>query len=376
MLTDQEVERLKSQVELAMEVLLHAADERVSWKQPGETSASEGGPTYSFLPGVYTTEPPPATAPASQEPESVHDESDNSALPGHSSPVAATEATSEGDGSKVRLVLHGDNTFEYLWSMRRSGARAMEFTVEMEGDWSKPVLNRTRRGEDDQRVFLTARRMRFQRLSNYDPEIQTWKLCLKTLTRHDSDWANVGVTERGIPPVVMVFHCVDGHLESTGAVQPAQILSNSPACRILAGLTKKIANKLGAPVDVMTEKWLPARGVRLTMAESGSEATVKRFNPFYCVARSPLDLRVASTSALSVSSDKPPSPSPWAYAMQVLRGERQVDHVALVLQASLFTNIVIVISMTSIAIASHSLALISALVENMVDLFVQALLWY
>ncbi|RLN63182.1 hypothetical protein BBJ28_00009733, partial [Nothophytophthora sp. Chile5] len=69
---------------------------------------------------------------------------------------------------------------------------------------------------------------------------------------------------------------------------------------------------------------------------------------------------------MPVSSDKPPSPSPWAYVMQVLRGERQVDHVALVLKASLFTNIVIVISMTSIAIASHSLALISALVENMV----------
>ncbi|RLN63183.1 hypothetical protein BBJ28_00009734 [Nothophytophthora sp. Chile5] len=292
MLTDQEVERLKAQVELAMEVLLRAADERVSWKQPGESSGSEGGPAYSFLPGVYTTEPPPATPSVPQEPGSVNNTSDKSALPEHSPPVAtAAEATSEGDGSKVRLVLHGDNTFEYLWSMRRSGARAMEFTVEMEGDWSKPVLNRTRRGEDDQRVFLTVRRMRFQRLSNYGkreppygyPEVQTWKLCLKTLTRHDSDWANVGVTERGIPPVVMVFHCVDGHLESTGAVQPAQVLSNSPACRILAGLTKKIANKLGAPVDVMTEKWLPARGVRLAMAESGNETVAKRFNPFFCL---------------------------------------------------------------------------------------------
>lgn len=52
----------------------------------------------------------------------------------------------------------------------------------------------------------------------------------------------------------MAFQCVDGGLESTGAVTPSQILSTSPACRILAGLTKKVANKLGAPIDVMTEK--------------------------------------------------------------------------------------------------------------------------
>ncbi|KAE8967953.1 hypothetical protein PR003_g28943 [Phytophthora rubi] len=67
---------------------------------------------------------------------------------------------------------------------------------------------------------------------------------------------------------------------------------------------------------------------------------------------------------------------PWDFVLQVARGERQLDHVAVVLKASLVTNVVIVISMTSIAIASHSLALLSALVENMVDLFVQSLLWY
>jgi hypothetical protein len=104
---------------------------------------------------------------------------------------------------------------------------------------------------------------------------------LRTLTRHGSDWANVGLTERGIPPIVLVFQCVNGGLESTGAALPAQILSNSPACRVLAGLTKKIANKLGAPVDVMTEKWLPARGAHLAVAEEASGELVKKFNPFY-----------------------------------------------------------------------------------------------
>ncbi|ETI34736.1 hypothetical protein F441_18659 [Phytophthora nicotianae CJ01A1] len=66
----------------------------------------------------------------------------------------------------------------------------------------------------------------------------------------------------------------------------------------------------------------------------------------------------------------------FATLRRVLRGEEPMDHVAVVLKASLTTNIVIVIVMTSVAIASNSLALISALVENMVDLFVQGLLWY
>ncbi|KAI9912240.1 hypothetical protein PsorP6_009591 [Peronosclerospora sorghi] len=58
------------------------------------------------------------------------------------------------------------------------------------------------------------------------------------------------------------------------------------------------------------------------------------------------------------------------------RRSEPINHVDVVLKASLCTNIVIVMVMTSVAIASHSLALISALVENMVDLFVQGLLWY
>ncbi|GMF10678.1 unnamed protein product [Phytophthora lilii] len=78
-----------------------------------------------------------------------------------------------------------------------------------------------------------------------------------------------------------------------------------------------------------------------------------------------------STVPASPANAKSSAVMPWDFVRQVARGERQLDHVALVLKASLFTNIVIVISMTSVAIASHSLALISALVENMVDLFVQ-----
>ncbi|ETP04590.1 hypothetical protein F441_18661 [Phytophthora nicotianae CJ01A1] len=275
-----------------MEVLLRAADERISWN-----STTPDAPKYVFLPGIYTTVAPQTapTQPQHQE-DGTHDltkiaplksalsiRSSIAQLPSSPTPVV-TDSASEGDGSKIRIILHGDNTFEYVWTMKRSGVRAMEFAVEMEGRWTKPVLNRTRRGQEDQRVILSAQRIRFQRLSNYDTETQTWKLCLRTLTRHGSDWANVGLTERGVPPIVMTFQCLTGCLESTGAALPAQILSNSPACRILAGLTKKIANKLGAPVDVMTEKWLPARGVRLALTEDAGGVKVKQFNPFYCLA--------------------------------------------------------------------------------------------
>jgi cation diffusion facilitator family transporter len=62
--------------------------------------------------------------------------------------------------------------------------------------------------------------------------------------------------------------------------------------------------------------------------------------------------------------------------MQTIRGERPIHHVTLVLKLSLLTNVLIVATMAGIAIASHSLALLSALAENLIDLFVQGLLAY
>ncbi|KAJ0400968.1 hypothetical protein P43SY_008771 [Pythium insidiosum] len=168
----------------------------------------------------------------------------------------------------------------------------------------KPVLNRSRRGDDDQRTFLTARRIRFQRLSNYDAESDSWKLCLRTLTRHGSDWAPVGESERGVPPIVMVFTCQEsGVLESTGAVLPSQLLSNSPACRVLAGLTKKVANKLGGPIDVMTEKWLPPRNLRLHVSDKPEDKEhVRPFNPFYCAMATPTNAGAVSPAAGSATT--------------------------------------------------------------------------
>ncbi|EEY69672.1 Cation Diffusion Facilitator (CDF) Family [Phytophthora infestans T30-4] len=82
------------------------------------------------------------------------------------------------------------------------------------------------------------------------------------------------------------------------------------------------------------------------------------------------------TARLVTNSTKNALCARLAALRRVLRGEEPLDHVAVVLKASLTTNIIIVIVMTSVAITSNSLALISALVENMVDLFVQGLLWY
>lgn len=307
--------RLKAQVEAAMETLLRAADARVSWKQashqqqpiPSEATNTNSGSSspYTFIPGVYCSFPSGITT-------TSHENDSDSAHP-TPPPVAATHGNTELNDGELRVVLHGDNSFEYTWTMKRSGARAMEFCVEMTGKWTKPVLNRSRRGDEDQRVFLHATKMRFQRLSNYgkfsiqdalyacmkflyiltlyypdlctvtvDVATDTWKLCLKTLTRHGSDWTVVGETERGVPPIVIVLSCTGAgaSLESTGAAQAAKVLSNSPACRVLAGLTKKIANKLGAPIDVMTDRWLPAPHVVLVRAPENEES-VRKFNPFF-----------------------------------------------------------------------------------------------
>jgi hypothetical protein len=137
-----DVVALKAQVETAMEVLLRAADARVQWKPPKVSAEPPDSrqTLYSFLPGVYR----------SVEPQ-YHEV--------HTSPAS--------DHGAVTLLLHGDSTFEYTWEMHRPIPRAMEYRVELVGVWSKPVLNRSRRGDDDQRVFLTAKRIRFQRLSNY-----------------------------------------------------------------------------------------------------------------------------------------------------------------------------------------------------------------
>lgn len=174
--------RLKTQVEVAMETLLRAADERVSWKQsphqpsvhnevnvtPALDTAVGASQPYTFIPGVYCSSPRGGNAGATHE-------SDSDAI----HPAAHTN-TEMNDG-ELRVVLHGDNAFEYMWTMKRSGTRAMEFCVEMTGHWSKPVLNRSRRGDEDQRVFLHAHKMRFQRLSNYGEPVSR---------RHDTTYPN------------------------------------------------------------------------------------------------------------------------------------------------------------------------------------------
>lgn len=151
-----DIEHVKSQVVKAMETLLRAADERISWNQP--TAGESHGPdsaSYTFLPGVYSLEP--AGHAASQQ---EIDGGDPASL---SSPAPPADGADGG----IRIVLHGDNTFEYVWTMKRRVGRGMKHMVEMTGSWHKPMLNRTRRGELDQRVFLSADRVRFQRLSNY-----------------------------------------------------------------------------------------------------------------------------------------------------------------------------------------------------------------
>jgi hypothetical protein len=149
-----DVTALRGHVEAALEDLLRAADEKVSWRVvnnsnllsqglvetvPTSAKATKGPFSYTFLPGVYSSHPS-----ESEESTTVND-----------------------DGARTSLILHGDNTFEYHWSMKRNGSRPSEHYVEIHGEWKKPLLNRTRRGEEDQRLFLIGRKIKFQRNSHY-----------------------------------------------------------------------------------------------------------------------------------------------------------------------------------------------------------------
>lgn len=139
-----DVNDLQARVEVAMETLLRSADARVNWKEQQLEGSANGSP-YTFLPGVYRT--------SCTDTDDTIESGDKSVV--------------DSECGCYSILLHGDNTFEYTWTMHRQAPRAMEYTVEITGDWVKPVLNRSRRGEEDHRIFLTSKRIRFQRLSNY-----------------------------------------------------------------------------------------------------------------------------------------------------------------------------------------------------------------
>ncbi|RHY74699.1 hypothetical protein DYB34_013769, partial [Aphanomyces astaci] len=112
------------------------------------------------------------------------------------------------------------------------------------------------------------------------PTTNGWKQTLRTLTRNGDDWVVCGENDRGLPPVRMVFNVLDNHvIESIGAQFPRDIISNAIPSRVLAGLTKKAGTKLGAPIDVMTDKWLPCRKLCLLPVSSRPDIVVKTFNP-------------------------------------------------------------------------------------------------
>ncbi|OQR96779.1 hypothetical protein ACHHYP_13642 [Achlya hypogyna] len=196
------------------------------------------------------------------------------------------------------LTLHGDNTFEYLWKQKRAGARPMEHKVELFGTWSKPVLNRDRYGERDNRLFLDTARARFTRLANYDPTTGVWRQTLRTLTRNGEDFVVCGHNDRGLPPIRLVFAVMDGNvLESAGLAFPHDIVSNSISSRILSGLTKKAANKLGTPLDVMTDRWLPCR--KLCLKQLPSATISHAFNPLLAYLHLPQPLHPLSPRRLA-----------------------------------------------------------------------------
>ncbi|CAK4727937.1 hypothetical protein LEN26_005900 [Aphanomyces euteiches] len=315
-----ELQSIQVAIEASVEELLRIADTKINW--PSSFDATQKG--YFVLPGVYTyeatksalPEPVPVETPtpqSDQEPTEATDAPDQAEKPTESGPadeptvppavdteeesVPAVEEPpakpvdsvaafllSEDDVACISytLTLHGDNTFEYMWKQTKTGSRPMEHYVELTGHWHKPILNRDRYGERDQRLFLETSRARFHRLANFDAATNTWKQTLRTLTRHGEDWVTCGEHDRGLPPIRMVFHVLDNNvLESIGGVFPHEIVSNAIPSRILSGLTKKAGTKLGTPIDVMTDKWLPCAKLCLGRV---LDRDVKPFNPLICLA--------------------------------------------------------------------------------------------
>ncbi|KDO30904.1 hypothetical protein SPRG_04807 [Saprolegnia parasitica CBS 223.65] len=324
-----DIQALKGTIEAAIEELVRLADTKINW-------TNGAGKGYIFLPGVYqwhadkaevappVEAPPTETLAPSEPPQLVEVEAtDGAVVPDvpASEPVVVTDQAPEAaaesppkeqppapivDDEKrldrelaqvaaflmndddivsmsFTLTLHGDNTFEYLWKQKRAGARPMEHKVELYGSWSKPVLNRDRYGERDSRLFLDTHRARFTRLANYDATTGVWRQTLRTLTRNGEDYVVCGQNDRGLPPIRLVFTVLDGNiLESNGLAFPHDIVSNSISSRILSGLTKKAANKLGTPLDVMTDRWLPCR--KLCLKQLPYNGVVTPFNPLVALA--------------------------------------------------------------------------------------------
>ncbi|EQC34897.1 hypothetical protein SDRG_07696 [Saprolegnia diclina VS20] len=336
-----DIQALKGTIEASIEELVRLADTKINWTNgagkgyiflPGvyqwhadKAEASppvDAPPTETLAPATEAvSEPPPAAdgdanveAPASIVPDApapasiavlrdqpaATPEATAEALPKEppSAPIVDDDKRLDRELAQVAaflmndddivsmsftLTLHGDNTFEYLWKQKRAGARPMEHKVELYGAWSKPVLNRDRYGERDSRLFLDTHRAKFARLANYDATTGVWRQTLRTLTRNGEDYVVCGQNDRGLPPIRLVFTVLDGNvLESNGLAFPHDIVSNSISSRILSGLTKKAANKLGTPLDVMTDRWLPCR--KLCLKQLPPNGIVKPFNPLLALA--------------------------------------------------------------------------------------------
>ncbi|OQS05465.1 hypothetical protein THRCLA_02413 [Thraustotheca clavata] len=307
-----DLQALRGTIEASIEELIRRADSKINW-----TNGSGKG--YLFLPGVYQwhadksehvapIEQPPVEQPlevdpevaTAAEPEAIlrepNEQEKQETVDVNVKPnepideekhfdreLAQVAAFLMNDDDIVSmsftLTLHQDNQFEYVWKQKRAGTRPMEHKVELMGTWSKPVLNRDRYGERDNRLFLETSRARFVRYANQDPVTGAWRQTLRTLTRNGEDYVVCGHNDRGLPPIRMVFSVLEGNvLESTGLTFPHDIISNSISSRILSGLTKKAANKLGSPLDVMTDRWLPCR--KLCLKQLSPPSDVKPFNPF------------------------------------------------------------------------------------------------
>ena len=135
-----------------------------------------------------------------------------------------------------------------------------------------------------------------------------WKLQLKTFERQQSGgWVHLG---ESLPEIKLTLQVHSHYLERLDDLSPRDILSTATSSRVLAGLSKKAIARLGTPVDVMTNKWLPPQDQRLVrMVDESNEA--RQFNPLKTLATILRD-RGAGCPKYTTDEQAPVVPSPLA----------------------------------------------------------------
>ena len=307
---------LRTTIESTIEEFLKIADTKVHWKDADEQLQDDNidavnNPSllpYTELVGEYSWKGI-RTLPTCNEEKECHEqaeetddgqqqegqqeevminaqEMENDVRKGIEEPVSAYASPPEGPYTTFTLLLHGTNRFSYKWTQTKDGKRPMEHMLEIIGDWKTPLLNRDMYGNSVSKISLLCEKIAFNRKSRLDKSTEKYKLQLSTFERNGQAWVYFGKEKNQLPPTTLDFVVNSNTLCRVQGdnTQVGDIITLSPACRILAGLTKRAMAKLGVPITILTPHWLIGSDAPLVRNEK-TDANIEEFNPLKCFAQ-------------------------------------------------------------------------------------------